>query len=242
VGFLNSVWMAGGIAFGMGRWIVVVLVVMAVLVAKPSYGGGGLMVTSDALEMDQKKQVAVFSGNVVAEDGKMRLTSDKMTVNYVMKSQGTGGRGNVREVKADGNVSIYQGENHGMSQWAVYNVLNRTLELVGGEKNASINRGQDHLEGKRILLTLGSDLRIDRVSVQGGGKKRVSARISPSGRVEGEGSSATIPDLIGVGGSGSGREPPGKDVGDPVGGGSSQDRKSAPQMRPISRPNPVTGD
>ncbi|MBF0435718.1 MAG: LptA/OstA family protein [Magnetococcales bacterium] len=163
------------------------LTVAIILSSRLAWGSQGLLVTSDTLEMDQKRQVAVFTGHVEANDGSMHLTSDKMTVHYVMKSPtGTGG-GNVREVKVDGNVVLTQGESHGTGQHAVYNVINRTLELIGGDKEASITRGKDHVTGRRILLTLGTDMRIDKMSVQGGDKKRVSARITQSGRVEGSG-------------------------------------------------------
>ncbi|MBF8274578.1 MAG: OstA family protein [Magnetococcales bacterium] len=210
--------------------------------ARTSFGAEGLVVTADSLEMDQKQQTAVFSGNVVAEDSNMRLAADKMVVQYVMKSRTGGGRGSVREVKADGNVSINQGENRGTAQNAVYSAVHRTLELVGGEKNASIHRGKDYLEGKKILLTLGADLKIDRVSVQGGGgKKRVSARITSSGGVEGGGSGGGIPDLVGVENSG-GRASP-KEGG--AGAASTRDDPglpSPPAVRPVQRPGREQGD
>ncbi|MBF0422790.1 MAG: hypothetical protein HQL73_07340 [Magnetococcales bacterium] len=193
MGFLNRgrLFSPGGCG-GLGSMIPY-LAVAALSVARVSYASEGLSVTSDTLEMDQKRQVAIFTGNVVADDGSMHLTSEKMTVYYSMKSS-AGGGGNVREVKVDGNVVLTQGESRGTGQHAVYNVPHRTLELIGGDKEASIYRGKDHVMGKRILLTLGSDMRIDRMSVQGGDKKRVSARITPSGKVE---SGGVIPDLSG---------------------------------------------
>ncbi|MBF0109343.1 MAG: hypothetical protein HQL76_09215 [Magnetococcales bacterium] len=201
MGFLNQSWTGGVPRKGPLRSLVRHFVALGLLGVSSggAANGNSLVVTADALEMDQKLQTATFSGNVVAEDGHMRITSDRMTVHYIMKPQSGRGRGSVREVKADGHVAIDQGENHGVATSAVYSVGQRTLELVGGQNNASIQRGQDHLEGKRILLTLGTDLRIDKVSVQsGGGNNRVSARITPSGKVEKDGPPGTLPELIGV--------------------------------------------
>ncbi|MBF0263441.1 MAG: hypothetical protein HQL97_16570, partial [Magnetococcales bacterium] len=137
-----------------------------------------LSITSDRLEMDDKNQVAIFSGHVVADDGRMRLSAEKMTVRYDKRMKGNGG---VREVKAEGRVTIQQERDHGTADVALYQVDKRVVELVGNERDATVRRGDDQLTGKRILVTLNNHQRIDKVSVQGAENRRVSARITPSG-------------------------------------------------------------
>ncbi|MBF0417921.1 MAG: lipopolysaccharide transport periplasmic protein LptA [Magnetococcales bacterium] len=139
-----------------------------------------LSITSDRLEMDDKNQVAIFSGHVVADDGRMRLNADRMTVRYDKRMKGNGG---VREVKAEGRVTIQQDRDHGTADVALYQVEKRVVELTGIERDATVRRGDDQLTGKRILVTLNTQQRIDKVSVQGGENRRVSARITPSGVV-----------------------------------------------------------
>ncbi|MBF0147412.1 MAG: hypothetical protein HQL84_14730 [Magnetococcales bacterium] len=254
MGVLIQSWVDLLLKSGPKGWILLLSLALITLGSETldAAGNNSLVVTADSLEMDQKQQTAVFSGNVVAEDGNMRITSDRMRVNYVMKSQTGRGRGSVREVKAEGHVAIDQGENRGEAQSAIYNVAQRTLELIGGDMHASIQRGKDHLEGKRILLTLGSDMKIDKVSVQGdGGKKRVSARITPSGRVEGDGAVGTLPDLVGMERTSSPKSPPPRPTEAPkraapkeaaVTDQEDPNRPSHPQTRPLQRPAQELGN
>lgn len=49
---------------------------------------------------------------------------------------------------------------------------------MGQTHDATIHHGTDQLEGKRILLTIGDDHTISKISVQGGSQRRVSAHIT----------------------------------------------------------------
>ncbi|MBF0191100.1 MAG: lipopolysaccharide transport periplasmic protein LptA [Magnetococcales bacterium] len=149
--------------------------IMATAMAAPP---APLSITSDRLDMDDRNQVATFMGHVVADDGRMRLSADRMTVRYDKKPKGHGG---VREVKAEGQVVIQQERDRGTADVVHYQFDKRTLELVGNEREATIRRGDDQLTGRRILVTLDGEQRISKVSVQGGENRRVSARITPSG-------------------------------------------------------------
>ncbi|MBF0182355.1 MAG: hypothetical protein HQM03_20255 [Magnetococcales bacterium] len=138
-----------------------------------------LSVTSDRLEMDDKNQVAHFIGHVAADNGRMRMTANRMTVFYDKKRKA--GAGGVREVKAEGQVVITEERNKGKADVVIYHLEKRTLELVGKESDASVQRGDDLLTGKQILVNLDRDHRIGKVAVQGGENRRVTARITPSG-------------------------------------------------------------
>ncbi|MBF0293953.1 MAG: hypothetical protein HQL96_02100 [Magnetococcales bacterium] len=138
-----------------------------------------LSVTSDRLEMDDKNQVAHFIGHVAADNGRMRMTANRMTVFYDKKRKS--GSGGVREVKAEGQVVILEERNKGKADVVIYHLEKRTLELIGKESDASVQRGDDLLTGKQILVNLDRDHRIGKVAVQGGENRRVTARITPSG-------------------------------------------------------------
>lgn len=158
----------------------------SVPVALAETGAGGFVITSDRLEMDETTRTAVFVGSVRAEEKNLRLSADKMTVDYHRKAHGShkrllGAQGGVDTIHAVGHVVLVQGKSRGVAGRMVYRVNARKLEMIGQAGNASILHGKDRLEGQRILLTLGADRRIVKVSVQGGQKKRVSARITPSG-------------------------------------------------------------
>ncbi len=139
----------------------------------------GLVITSDQLEMDESSEIATFIGAVVAHEGEMALYADRMVVYYFKKGKNNG-RGGVHKVLAIGNVIIEQAANKGKADRAEYIVGERKLILIGKKRSASIFHGGDRLSGKRILLVLGESRKIDKVSVLGAGKQRVSARILPS--------------------------------------------------------------
>ncbi|MBF0188012.1 MAG: hypothetical protein HQL50_08795 [Magnetococcales bacterium] len=149
---------------------------------------GALVITSNKLVMDDKRQSAIFSGKVKVRQGPMKLDADRMTVFYA-KGKKQGGKGQVREIRAEGNVVIQQGKNRGTAFRALYDVNANTIRLLGNpkggaQKKASIHRDTDHLMGQKILLKLAKDKTIAHMSVEGGKKQRVSARINSSGVLE----------------------------------------------------------
>lgn len=150
------------------------------------------VITSDRLEMDEQKHIAVFLGRVHAKEKKMELTAEKMTVRYHTSKKRAGSgqnilrkRGGVNQVIAEGRVILVQGESRGSAEEMIYRVKERTLEMLGRKKDASIHHGQDRLQGRKILLTLGPDQSIVKVSVQGDRRRRVSAHITPSEEEDG---------------------------------------------------------
>lgn len=63
-------------------------------------------ITSDDLTLDQEANTAVFTGNVVAVQGAMTLTSDRLTVEYARNE--TSGANEIVRVIATGNVVLVQ--------------------------------------------------------------------------------------------------------------------------------------
>ncbi len=146
-----------------------------------------LTITSDRMELDDQKQVAIFAGDVLAKEKRLQLTAEKMTVNYRKSNNDTrdtppkkSRQGGVEKIRAEGDVVLLQGESKGTAQEMIYLVEQQTLELLGKTGNASILHGNDRLEGRRIFLTIGEDHTISKISVQGGKERRVSARFTPT--------------------------------------------------------------
>lgn len=142
-----------------------------------------LEITSDSLEVDDRRQAAVFLGNVQADDGMMHLAANKMTVFYFPQSD-SGGAGStmakgVREIHAEGNVVLVQEDQRGVGQTAIYKPADRTLELISTDGKASVRKKEDAVIGERIRLHLSADSRIERAVAIAGSKGRVTARITP---------------------------------------------------------------
>ncbi|MBF0143439.1 MAG: hypothetical protein HQL57_06480 [Magnetococcales bacterium] len=183
----------GGGAAGSGAWgiigfLVVFLGVSGVFLpwlgeAVAAGEGQGLVIVSDRLEVDDKKHEVLFSGKVRAEEKGLLLTAERMTVHYDSTRSRQGSRNRVQRILAQGGVRFAHGRHRGSGDEALYRMQDGTVELKGIQGMARVERGEDVLEGKRILVYLDAERRVTRVSVLGEEGKRVSARISPDGEV-----------------------------------------------------------
>ena len=103
-------------------------------------------IAADSLSIDQATQVAVFTGNVEAGMGELRLSADRVEVVY-----DSAGGGKVKALKATGNVVFVSGEDSATADTATY-------ELVAGnvlmEGNVILTQGQNALSGQRLRIDL----------------------------------------------------------------------------------------
>ncbi len=135
-------------------------------------------ISSDSLEVLQHENKAIFKGNVVAVQGKIRLKADEMVVHYrqkseqqnVPKSQPQGGSaqgamGAISLIEVLGNVLVATPEESAKGDKGDYNVDTKLLHLFGG--NVILTRDKNILRGTmleynlttgRSVLTNGSDV------------------------------------------------------------------------------------
>jgi lipopolysaccharide export system protein LptA len=148
-----------------------------------------ITVTSRTLEYDYKQNVVVYRGDVRAEQGDVHLTSDELTIHLASAEtpaekpatdaageraagEGTlGGRVQLREIVATGNVRIDQGERWATGGRAVFDQTKRILLLTG---DPVLHDGPNQIAGDRVVVYLDEDR-----SVVEGGQKRVKAVLFP---------------------------------------------------------------
>lgn len=82
-------------------------------------------VTSDSLAIDQTAGTAIFTDDVVAVQGEMRLTADEVTVYYDAETS------EIVEVEAVGNVILISGPDAAESEYAIYDVNAGTIVMTG---------------------------------------------------------------------------------------------------------------
>ena len=92
---------------------------------------GAVEIESDTMEVIQDQQRAIFSGNVDAVRGNMRLTSDTLTVEYAETGSGDGARTEIRYLDARGNVVIRNKGQTVESDWAKMDVGANTVVMGG---------------------------------------------------------------------------------------------------------------
>jgi lipopolysaccharide export system protein LptA len=147
-----------------------------------------ITVSARTLEYDYKQNVVVYRGDVQAAQGDVHLRSDELTIRLVTadgsKTPATGtstdvaapttslgGRLQLREIVAAGNVRIDQGARWATGGRAVFDQSRRILLLTD---DPILHDGPNQIAGERVVVYLDEDR-----SVVEGGKKRVKAVLFP---------------------------------------------------------------
>jgi lipopolysaccharide export system protein LptA len=135
-------------------------------------------ISSDSLEVLQRENKAIFSGNVIAVQGTVRLKSDKMIVHYKQKSQQpqpapaakpsatpSADMGAITQIEVEGHVLIATPQESAQGDKGDYEVATRTIHLFGSNvvltRDKNIMRGtalEYNMETGRSILTNGTDL------------------------------------------------------------------------------------
>lgn len=129
-------------------------------------------ITADSLEVRQAEQMAVFSGDVVAGQGTLRLTADKVTVTYG-DGGGEDGTGKIRDMRAEGNVFVSNGSETAQSAQAQYDVAEGMLHMTG---QVVLTQGDNAISGERLVI----DLDAGTGRIEGSGQGRVKSVFTPS--------------------------------------------------------------
>ena len=129
-------------------------------------------VAADRIEVQDRADRAIFSGNVDVRQGSLRLNSARLTVAY----SNTGGI-EIRRLEASGGVTLRSPSETARSQFAIYDLDQRLVTMIGG---VTLTRGASHVEGARLVLDLDSGR-----AVMDGGVPGAPGTQSNNGRVTG---------------------------------------------------------
>lgn len=124
-------------------------------------------VAADSLSVNQDDGSAVFTGNVVIGQGEMRLSADKVTVEYAK-----GGQERIKSLHAVGNVTLVSGQEAAEAAEGVYQVETGQVTLTG---QVVLTQGRNVLTGDRMVVNLATgaaqvDGRVRSVLQPGGGQ------------------------------------------------------------------------
>lgn len=137
-------------------------------------------IEADRMVAVEKNQSVVFSGNVDATQGDVRIRSDKMTIFYVEQKEGTKNRSkNAQQVKkiiCKGNVEVTSTEWLGTSNTMHYFSKKKLVQLIG---NAKAYKGQNMVQGERI------DYHLDTGESEVFGAKTTTSKKDKSGKKSG---------------------------------------------------------
>lgn len=131
---------------------------------------------ADRIEVQDRADRVVVSGNVNVTQAGMVLNAARMTVAY---HQGGGGSNlEIDRIDASGNVVVTKGNETARGNVAIYDLNKRIITMLG---NVSLTQGSNRLTGGRVVM----DLNSGRSTVDGRAAGGAGVTSGSGGRVSG---------------------------------------------------------
>jgi lipopolysaccharide export system protein LptA len=127
-------------------------------------------VAADRIEVQDRADRAIFSGNVVARQAALTLNAARITVAYANQ-----GGIEIQRIDASGGVTVRSPSETAQGNFAIYDLGERIITMIGG---VTLTRGESRVQGGRLVL----DLDTGRAVMDGGG---------PPGTGQGDGGRVT---------------------------------------------------
>ncbi len=113
-----------------------------------------IAISSNKLEVKQDEEIAIFTGNVDAIQGDMRLRSDSLEVYYATEEgNGTIAPNSIKRIRALGRVFLTSPQETAEGDWADYDV---TASVITLHDNVLLTRGKNVLCGQILNMDLNS--------------------------------------------------------------------------------------
>lgn len=126
---------------------------------------------ADRIELQDRQNRVVLSGNVDISQGGLRLRAARTTVAYTDE-----GSLRIQRIDATGGVVVTRGQETARGDVAIYDFNRRIITLAG---NVALRRGGDTLNGGRAVIDLASGVSsVDGRASGSGGGGRVSGSFS----------------------------------------------------------------
>jgi len=130
---------------------------------------------ADRIELQDRQNRVVLSGNVVINQGDLRLSAGRTTVAYTDT-----GTLRIQRIDATGGVTVVRGDERASGAAGVYDFNRRVIVLSGG---VALRRGSDTLNGGRLVIDLNTG--VSSIDGSGAGSGPGTTTTGPSGRVSG---------------------------------------------------------
>jgi lipopolysaccharide export system protein LptA len=108
-------------------------------------------VEADRIEVQDRADRAIFSGNVRVDQGDLALTASRLTVAYANR-QGAGGV-QIERLDAAGGVTVRSPSETARGQFAIYDLNRRQITMLGG---VTLEQGANVVRGGRLVIDLDS--------------------------------------------------------------------------------------
>ena len=125
-----------------------------------------IYITSDWMEVDQKKNTITYKGRVVTIQSEMTMRSETLTAVYDPEMK------QIRQIIAEGKVNAVQGNRMATGDRAIFDEKAKTVTLSG---NPVMRQGNSQITGSRIIYYIDQD----RAVAEGKDTVRVQVTIFP---------------------------------------------------------------
>jgi lipopolysaccharide export system protein LptA len=105
-------------------------------------------VAADRIEVQDRADRAIFSGNVVVRQAALTLNAARLTVAY-----SNAGGIQIQRLDASGGVVVRSPSETARGRFAIYDLEKRIITLIGA---VTLTRGGNHVSGGRLVLDLDS--------------------------------------------------------------------------------------
>jgi lipopolysaccharide export system protein LptA len=109
-------------------------------------------VTADRIEVQERADRAVFSGNVHASQADLTLDTPRLTVAY-STGQGNAGNVQIKRLDAADGVVVRSPSETAKGDFGVYDLDRKLITLIG---NVQLNRENNQVSGSRLVIDLDS--------------------------------------------------------------------------------------
>ena len=111
-------------------------------------GNAPVDVSSERIEVQDRADRAIFSGNVIARQDELTLTTDRLTIAYT-----NNGGVQIDRLDAAGGVTVRSPSETGRGDFGVYDLSRRIITLIG---NVQLDRDGSRVSGNRLTIDLDS--------------------------------------------------------------------------------------
>lgn len=126
-------------------------------------------VAADRIELQDRADRALMTGNVEVRQGDLKLNAARLTVAYTR----VGGT-EIKRIDAAGGVTVVSPSETARSQFAIYDLDRRLITMLGG---VVLDRGGSEVRGGRLVI----DMNTGRATVDGsavGGQSQGGGRVT----------------------------------------------------------------
>jgi lipopolysaccharide export system protein LptA len=109
-------------------------------------------VSAQRIEVQDRADRAVFSGNVHAVQAEMTLDTPRLTVAY-SNAQGGNGNPQIQRLDASGGVVVKSPTETAKGDFGIYDLNRKLITLIG---NVQLNQQQNQVNGSRLVIDLDS--------------------------------------------------------------------------------------